>query len=87
MTTKRDYENILYRAKLRGERIAREKGYTDVYAEAFAEGYAEGFVEGMVKAKMAILKKLQDENADPSLIKMVAELSLDEILETKQEAN
>jgi flagellar biosynthesis/type III secretory pathway protein FliH len=45
MTMKRDWENILHMAKLRGERIAREKGYTDVYAEAFAEGFVEGLEE------------------------------------------
>ena len=57
MTTKRDYENILYTAELRGEN------------------------RGVTKAKMVILKKMTDENADPSLIKMVSELSRDEILD------
>ncbi len=61
MTTKRDYENILYTAELRGEKRGRE--------------------EGMDKTKMVILKKMTDENADPSLIKMVSELSRDEILD------
>lgn len=41
----------------------------------------EGREEGMDKTKMVILKKMTDENADPSLIKMVSELSRDEILD------
>ena len=49
MSMRRDYENILYRVKLRGERIAREEGYSESYAEAFGEGYAEAFAEGYAK--------------------------------------
>lgn len=87
MSMRRDYENILYRVKLRGERIAREEGYSESYAEAFAEGYAKGFakgfakgyVEGCEKERKRIASELLSLGVSEQIICRVSRLSPEEV--------
>ena len=87
MSMRRDYENILYRVKLRGERIAREEGYSESYAEAFGEGYAKGFakgfakgyVEGCEKERKRIASELLSLGVSEQIICRVSRLSPEEV--------
>ena len=73
MTTKRDYENILYRVKLRGERIAREND-----CSALITGESLGQVASQTRENMQVTESC----AELPLLRPLVGLDKEEITET-----
>ena len=83
MITERDYDNIIYTAKIEGraEGIAEgeAKGRVEGRAEGRVEGKAEGLAEGRTEGKTDVARAMKAKGLEISLISELTGLSEEEI--------
>ena len=75
MTTKRDYENILYTAELRGEKRGVKKGIE----EGIEIGVEKGIEKGIEKEARRIASEMKEEGVSEAIICRLSKLSPEEV--------
>ena len=75
MITERDYDNIIYTAKIEG----RAEGKAEGLAEGEAKGRVEGRAEGLAEGKTDVARAMKTKGLESSLISELTGLSEEEI--------